>query len=114
MSNDLLLLTSDSLNCFRLDIGKLEIDWTLGITYPPETIGQQTKQWESCDLKPGHIALLSLCLSHIPPFACNPVQVRNIEHTRWQETNRFGAMVTDLRKLGFKVGEHRDVVSISP
>ena len=40
--------------------------------------------------------------------------IRNIEHTRWQETDRIHAMVTELRKLGVSVVEHRDGLEISP
>jgi len=42
------------------------------------------------------------------------VTIRNIEHTRWQETDRIHAMVTELRKLGVPVVEHRDGLEISP
>jgi 3-phosphoshikimate 1-carboxyvinyltransferase len=42
------------------------------------------------------------------------VTLRNIEHTRWQETDRIHAMVTELRKLGVPVIEHQDGLEISP
>ena len=42
----------------------------------------------------------SLTLAAIAPFADSKVTIRNIEHTRWQETDRIHAMVTELRKLG--------------
>ena len=40
--------------------------------------------------------------------------IRNIEHTRHQETDRIHAMVTELRKLGVLVVERQDGVEISP
>ena len=55
-----------------------------------------------------------LTLAAIAPFADSKVTIRNIEHTRWQETDRIHAMVTELRKLGVPVVEHRDGLEISP
>ena len=56
----------------------------------------------------------SLTLAAIAPFADSKVTIRNIEHTRWQETDRIHAMVTELRKLGVPVVEHQDGLEISP
>ena len=56
----------------------------------------------------------ALTLAAIAPFADSKVSIRNIEHTRWQETDRIHAMVTELRKLGVPVVEHRDGLEISP
>ncbi len=56
----------------------------------------------------------ALTLAAIAPFADSRVIIRNIEHTRWQETDRIHAMVTELRKLGVPVVEHRDGLEISP
>ena len=56
----------------------------------------------------------ALTLAAIAPFANGKVTIRNIEHTRWQETDRIHAMVTELRKLGVPVVEHQDGLEISP
>ena len=56
----------------------------------------------------------ALTLAAIAPFARDRVVIRNIEHTRWQETDRIHAMVTELRKLGVDVVEHQDGVEIHP
>ena len=56
----------------------------------------------------------SLTLAAIAPFADSKVTIRNIEHTRWQETDRIHAMITELRKLGVPVVEHQDGLEISP
>ena len=56
----------------------------------------------------------ALTLAAIAPFADSKTVIRNIEHTRWQETDRICAMVTELRKLGIPVVEHRDGVEIMP
>ena len=56
----------------------------------------------------------ALTLAAIAPFADSKVTIRNIEHTRWQETDRIHAMVTELRKLGVPIVEHQDGLEISP
>ena len=56
----------------------------------------------------------ALTLAAIAPFANSKVTIRNIEHTRWQETDRIHAMVTELRKLGVPIVEHQDGLEISP
>jgi 3-phosphoshikimate 1-carboxyvinyltransferase len=77
-----------------------------------EVIGPGQLHGIDVDMK--EISDTSLTLAAIAPFASSPVHIRNIEHTRWQETNRIAAMVTELRKLGVDVDEHQDGVSISP
>ena len=56
----------------------------------------------------------ALTLAAIAPFADSKVAIRNIEHTRWQETDRIHAMVTELRKLSVSVVEHQDGLEITP
>ena len=56
----------------------------------------------------------AMTLAAIAPFADGKVTIRNIAHTRWQETDRIHAMVTELRKLGVPVVEHQDGLEISP
>ena len=40
--------------------------------------------------------------------------LNSIEHKRWQETDRIDVMVTELRKSGVPVVEHRDRLKIPP
>ena len=77
-----------------------------------EVIGPDQLRGIDVDMKA--ISDTSLTLAAIAPFATDPVRIRNIEHTRWQETDRIAAMVTQLRRLGVKVEEHRDGVTIAP
>ena len=56
----------------------------------------------------------ALTLAAIAPFADSKVTIRNIEHTRWQETDRIHAMVAELRRLGVPVIEHQDGLEVSP
>ena len=72
------------------------------------------RQLKGIDVDMRAISDTSLTLAAIAPFADSKVTIRNIEHTRWQETDRVHAMVTELRKLGVPVVEHRDGLEISP
>ena len=71
-------------------------------------------QLKGIDVDMRTISDTALTLAAIAPFADSKVTIRNIEHTRWQETDRIHAMVTELRKLGVPVVEHRDGLEISP
>ncbi len=71
-------------------------------------------QLRGIDVDMKAISDTALTLAAIAPFADSSVVIRNIEHIRWQETDRIHAMVTELRKLGVPVVEHQDSVEISP
>ena len=72
------------------------------------------RQLKGVDVDMRAVSDTSLTLAAIAPFADSKVTIRNIEHTRWQETDRIHAMVTELRKLGVPVVEHQDGLEISP
>ena len=72
------------------------------------------RQLKGVDVDMRTISDTALTLAAIAPFADSKVTIRNIEHTRWQETDRIHAMVTELRKLGVPVVEHQDGLEISP
>ena len=72
------------------------------------------QQLRGIDVDMRAISDTALTLAAIAPFADSKVTIRNIEHTRWQETDRIHAMVTELQKLGVPVVEHRDGLEISP
>ncbi len=77
-----------------------------------EVIGP--KQLKGIDVDMNAISDTALTLAAIAPFADDKVVIRNIEHTRWQETDRIRAMVTELQKLGVSAVEHQDGLEIHP
>ena len=77
-----------------------------------EVIGPKKLKGIDVDMKA--ISDTSLTLAAIAPFAEGPVHIRNVEHSRWQETDRVAAMATELRRLGVEVEEHQDGISVSP
>lgn len=55
-----------------------------------------------------------LTLAAIAPLLPFSVTIRGIAHTRHQETDRIAAMAAELRKLGQKVDETADTLTIHP
>lgn len=53
-------------------------------------------------------------LAAIAPFADSPVNIRNIGHIRHKETDRISAVVTELRRLGVRVEESAEGMTIYP
>lgn len=55
-----------------------------------------------------------MTLAAIAPFASTPTVIKNVEHTRYQETDRVSAVATELRRLGISVEEGWDLLRITP
>lgn len=55
-----------------------------------------------------------LTLAAISPLLDGPTRITGIAHTRKQETDRIGGVVTELRKLGQEVTEMPDGIRIEP
>ena len=55
-----------------------------------------------------------ITLAAIAPFAQGPTTIKNVEHTRHQETDRISAVATELTRLGVETHERRDGIHIIP
>jgi 3-phosphoshikimate 1-carboxyvinyltransferase len=53
-------------------------------------------------------------LSIVALFGDTPTRVRGVAHNRFKETDRIGDLARELRKLGAKVTEHDDGMTIEP
>lgn len=53
-------------------------------------------------------------LAMIAPFASSPTRIRGITSSRLKETDRISATCTELRKIGVRVDEHEDGMTIFP
>lgn len=73
----------------------------------PPTLG-------GCDVDMGDISDTALTLAAIAPFASAPVRMRNLGHTRRQESDRLAAVTTELRRLGGHVDEGDTSLTIHP
>ncbi len=54
----------------------------------------------------------TLCI--VALFAKGPTRVRGVAHNRFKETDRIGDLACELRKLGAKVLEHEDGMTVEP
>jgi 3-phosphoshikimate 1-carboxyvinyltransferase len=55
-----------------------------------------------------------ITLSAIAPFATDPTTIKNIAHTRLQETDRLSAVATELGRLGIKTQTTSSSIRIIP
>lgn len=55
-----------------------------------------------------------ITLAAVAPFASTPTVIKNVEHTRYQETDRVSAVAAELRRIGISVQEGRDRLRITP
>jgi 3-phosphoshikimate 1-carboxyvinyltransferase len=55
-----------------------------------------------------------ITLSAIAPFATSPTTIKNIAHTRLQETDRLSAVATELSRLGIEIRTSLSSIHIIP
>ena len=55
-----------------------------------------------------------MTLAAIAPFAQNPTTIRNVAHTRLQETDRLSALSTELHRLGLTTHQTSSSIHIIP
>ncbi|HEX9998575.1 MAG TPA: 3-phosphoshikimate 1-carboxyvinyltransferase [Abditibacterium sp.] len=55
-----------------------------------------------------------MTLAAIAPFADAPVEIHNVAHIRGKETDRISALATELGRLGVKIEEKADGLTIFP
>lgn len=53
-------------------------------------------------------------LAAVAVFATGPTRIRNVAHIRHKETDRIAAVATELRRIGQRVDEHPDGLTIHP
>jgi len=53
-------------------------------------------------------------LACVAPFANGPTRIHHVAHMRLKETDRVGAVVTELRRAGVQVDEHPDGMTVHP
>jgi 3-phosphoshikimate 1-carboxyvinyltransferase len=66
------------------------------------------------DVDMGGISDTAQTLAAIAPFADAPVRITGVAHNRVKETDRVGAVATELRRLGVRVEERPDGMTIFP
>ncbi|RPJ26656.1 MAG: 3-phosphoshikimate 1-carboxyvinyltransferase [Chloroflexi bacterium] len=73
-----------------------------------------TKSLNGVDVDMRDISDTAQTLAAIAPFASSPTRIRGIAFIRAKETDRVHAVCTELRRLGVRVEEHDDGMTIYP
>ncbi len=111
-------LTNIGKNTRQPDYGFLEILERMGcIVERSETASSikmdgQLRGGFSVDMRP--LSDATLTLAAIAPFADGPIHMHGVAHIRHHECDRISAMCASLTKLGIKVEEHDDGLSVHP
>ena len=106
-------------------IGRDSIQGDLAFVDVLEAMGASvTREAASITVRPGRLKGVDLDLNAIPDaamtvavlalFAEGPTTIRNVYSWRVKETDRLIAMATELRKLGARVIEGRDFLTVHP
>lgn len=66
------------------------------------------------DVNMGKISDTVQTLSVVALFADSPTRIRGVAHNRFKETDRIGNLAIELRKLGGRVDEHDDGLTVHP
>ena len=78
------------------------------------TTVESTGELRGIDIDMNAISDTVQTLSAVALFAKGTTRIRNVAHIRHKETDRIGALATELRKFGATVDEHADGLSITP
>ncbi|MGE9292499.1 MAG: 3-phosphoshikimate 1-carboxyvinyltransferase [Puniceicoccales bacterium] len=118
-------VTGGSLNLRRM--GRIALQGDIGFTEVMAALGVETaSEGEDLAVSPtGTADILDsfdfnaisdtfLTLAALTPLLDKPLTITGIAHTRKQETDRVNAMATELRKLGQKVDETEDSLTVTP
>ncbi len=66
------------------------------------------------DVNMSDISDTFMTLAVVAPFAQSPTRIRGVQHARYQECDRVSAVATELARLGIRVEEHPDGLTIYP
>jgi 3-phosphoshikimate 1-carboxyvinyltransferase len=106
-------LSQDSL---QGDVGFCDCLTKMGcpVVYGPDSVTVIGGSLKGIDVDMNAISDTVQTLAAVALFAKGPTRVRGVGHIRHKETDRIGALATELRKLGATVEEHDDGLTITP
>lgn len=84
------------------------------VHYRTDSISVTGPARHGIDVEMGDISDTVQTLAAVAPFVDSPTTVRNVAHNRVKETDRIGFLAIELKKLGLKVDEFRDGLTIYP
>lgn len=84
------------------------------VTWGKRSVSVRGGKLSGIDIDMNAISDTAQTLACVAPFAEGPTRIRNVAHMRHKETDRVSAVVTELSRLGLKVDEHPDGMTIHP
>lgn len=81
---------------------------------PSRTTVTGPAQLHGIDIDMRHISDTAQTLAAVAIYADSPTRVRGIGFIRGKETDRIGAIVTELRRAGLQAEEHNDGFTVMP
>jgi 3-phosphoshikimate 1-carboxyvinyltransferase len=108
------------------NISRQSIQGDIGFLDVLAKMGCAITETDNCLLVTAHFPLLGIevdmrnipdtaqTLAAIAPFASSPTRIRGIASARLKETDRVNATCTELTRLGVRVEEHEDGMTIYP
>ena len=99
------------------DIGFLDVLTQMGCTITETDnciLVTGTTDLRGIDIDMRDISDTAQTLAAIAPFASSPTRIRGIASARMKETDRVHATCTELARLGIRVEEHEDGMTIYP
>lgn len=98
------------------DVAFVRVLQEMGCTFESGLDGIEVTggQLHGIDIDMGEISDTVQTLSVVALFADSPTRVRGVAHNRFKETDRIGNLAIELRKLGARIDEHDDGLTIHP
>lgn len=84
------------------------------VEWEDESVSVTGAPLKGIDMDMNHIPDAAMTIATTALFATGPTSIRNIYNWRVKETDRLHAMATELQKLGAKVEEGRDYITVWP
>jgi 3-phosphoshikimate 1-carboxyvinyltransferase len=90
-------------------------DMGCGVEIAPDSIEVRgPDRLQGVDVDMNAFSDTMITLSAIAPFASGPTTIRNVAHTRLQETDRLSAVATELARLGITTEQTSSFIRIIP
>ncbi|WP_182871384.1 3-phosphoshikimate 1-carboxyvinyltransferase [Stieleria mannarensis] len=98
------------------DVGFCRVLEKMGCTFTSDAEGMTISGRASrgIDVDMNQISDTVQTLAVVALFADGPTRVRGVAHNRFKETDRIGDLACELRKLGARIEEHDDGLTIHP
>jgi 3-phosphoshikimate 1-carboxyvinyltransferase len=84
------------------------------VEHKPDAISVHGGPLRGIDVDMNDISDTVMTLAAVACFAEGPTTIRNVAHIRHKETDRIAALATELRRIGAKVEERADGLTIEP